>query len=195
MCGRMSNIAANAVGGKASRQRRRVVRFIEFSVLAAVFILAVSVIIVSELSREQQPRPISPVPKFIAAAVNFPIFYPEQKELPEGYYLNLNSFKQPVAEGVNYIVDYNNGKEIVFSLQPKPQGDELQDFEDDYIPLHNDYQTPNGQAMLGAYNTKNGAETLVSLPLNNSNTWIIITAPSNTNQTQLEKVLNSLKRN
>ncbi len=138
---------------------------------------------------------MSPVPKTIASSVSFSIYYPEQSKLPAGYTLDLNSFKQPVRNGVNYTVSYSNGHKLVFSLQPKPSATELQNFSANYIPLHITYHTSIGQALLGAYNTKTGTETLVSLPANGSSTWIILTAPYDINQDQLKQVLSALRRN
>jgi len=130
----------------------------------------------------------SPVPKSISQSVTFPVYYPAPQKLPNGYTLNLNSFKTPVKNGVTYTVSYDNNKQIVFSIQPKPSASELQTFNGNYLPLKTSYQTAVGQAEIGAYNLK----TLVSLPTNSS-TWIIITAPSNINQGQLKQVLSSIK--
>lgn len=133
----------------------------------------------------------SPIPAYITKAVSFPLYYPMQKDLPAGYRLDLNSFKHPVQNGVVYAVVNDRGQKLIFSLQPKPSEGDLQNFTSSYIPLHNTYQTPSGQALLGAYKTKEGTETFVSLPTN-SNTWIIVTAPYNIDQTQLKQVLSSL---
>lgn len=134
----------------------------------------------------------NPIPAYIAEAVNFRLYYPLQKDLPAGYRLDLNSFKRPVQNGVTYTVVNNENQKVIFSLQPKPSDADLQNFTSSYIPLHNTYQTPSGQALLGAYNTKEGTETFVSLPTNSS-TWIIVTAPYNIDQAQLKQVLSSLR--
>jgi hypothetical protein len=134
----------------------------------------------------------SPVPKSVAQAVNFPVYYPDPQKLPAGYTLNTNSFTSPVKNGVTYSVSYDNGKKIVFSIQVKPTDSELQTFNSSYIPLRIDYQTPIGQAEIGAYNNHGDTQTLVSLPTK-TNSWIIITAPYNIDQGNLKKVLSSLK--
>jgi hypothetical protein len=131
----------------------------------------------------------SPVPRALAQSVNFPVYYPDPKKLPAGYTLNLGSFAAPVKNGVNYSVNYDNGKKIVFSVQLKPADSELQSFNSSYIPLRIDYQTPVGQAEIGSYHSK----TLVSLPVING-PWIIITAPLDINQDQLKSVLSSIRR-
>jgi len=142
-------------------------------------------------------RHISPVPQSIAQSVDFPIYYPVQSRLPSGFTLDPGSFKQPIPTGINYTVTYGNQatEDLVFSLQPKPSDSALQKFDASYIPLHNSYQTSIGQAYIGAYNTKQVTETLVSLPVDSSDTWIIVTAPYNINQGQLKQVLSSLSKN
>jgi hypothetical protein len=137
------------------------------------------------------PAPInnSPVPKAVAQAVNFLVYYPDQKKLPPGYNLNTNSFNlSPDKKGVYYSVSYGANKKIVFSVQVKPSDNELQSFNSNYIPLRVDYQTPIGQAEIGAYHS----QTLVSLPVING-PWIVITAPPDINQDQLKQVLRAIK--
>jgi hypothetical protein len=137
-------------------------------------------------------RSVSPVPKNIQSAVSFPIYYPDQKKLPTGYTLDLQSFKVPQKNGVAYSVDYGLSQKLIFSVQPKPSNAELESFNASYIPLRNDYQTPVGKAEIGAYNSHGVLESLISLPTNGS-TWLIITAPYNVNQDQLKQVLQSIK--
>lgn len=139
------------------------------------------------------PKPASPVPAAVSQAVSFPVYYPDQAKLPAGYVLDLNSFKTPVKNGVAYSVSYGNNQKLVFSLQAKPSANELESFKANYIPLRIDYQTDIGQAEIGAYNNHGNVQTLISLPTK-TNTWIIITAPYDTNQDKLKKVLNSLKQ-
>lgn len=129
----------------------------------------------------------SPVPKEVAQAVNFPVYYPDPKKLPAGYSLNTGSFSSPVKNGVSYSVSYGSGQKIVFSVQTKPSDNELQSFNGNYIPLRIDYQTPIGQAEIGAYHS----QTLASLPVING-PWIVITAPSDINQDQLKQILNAI---
>jgi hypothetical protein len=109
--------------------------------------------------------------------------------LPPGYNLNTNSFNlSPDKKGVYYSVSYGANKKIVFSVQVKPTDNELQSFNSNYIPLRVDYQTPIGQAEIGAYHS----QTLVSLPVING-PWIVITAPPDINQDQLKQVLRAIK--
>lgn len=140
----------------------------------------------------KNPQPLaaqtSPVPASIRSVAPFPVYYPEQKSLPPGYKLDVGSFSSPVKNGVAYKVTYDGAKQIVFSVQAKPSDSELQTFNSNYIPLRIDYQTPVGQAEIGAYH--NG--TLVSLPVING-PWIIITAPPDIDQGQLKQVLRSMR--
>ena len=140
------------------------------------------------------PVSSSPVPKAVTQAVNFPVYYPDPKKLPAGYNLDQNSFTiSPKKNGVAYSVSYDNGKKIVFSVQTKPSDSELQSFNSNYIPLRIDYQTPAGQAEIGAYNNHGNVQTLVSLPTRTT-AWIVVTAPYDTNQVKLKQVLSSLKQ-
>ncbi len=136
----------------------------------------------------QKQKSASPVPSNVQKAVNFAIYYPEQKKLPNGYTFNPSSISKPVDNGVTYAVSYGGTKKIVFSIQPKPTDSELQSFYSQYIPLKNDSQTHLGQAEIGVYHD----QTLVSLPIING-PWIIVTAPKDVNQDQLKQVLQSLK--
>lgn len=139
-------------------------------------------------------RNSSPVPKSVQKAVSFPVYYPDQKKLPKGYRLDETSFTSPVKNGVSYEVKYGDGKKIVFSGQAKPSNKDLEFFYRSYLPLRYDINMPIGKAEVGAYNNKGKVTTLVSLPINNSSAWLVITAPSDINQDDLEQVLRSIKR-
>jgi len=138
--------------------------------------------------------PKSPISKEITQKVNFPLYYPDQKKLPKGYYLNQASFISPQKDVVLYDVKYGNNQKLIFSVQPKPSDNDLQSFYSSYIPLRVKMQTVLGQADIGAYGTGKNLKTVASLPIQNDNTWIIVTAPYNVNQDQLKKTLNSLRK-
>ena len=130
------------------------------------------------------------MPQAVAQAVNFPIYYPDQKKLPAGYSLNSNSFKYLPGQGVLYYVSYDNGKRLVFTLQQKPSGSDLANFNKKYIPINRQVLTLVGTATMGAI----GDQTVVSLPTD-SNTWIIITGPADIYATsQLTQVVRSIKK-
>ncbi len=138
-------------------------------------------------------RTISPVPKDVSKKVSFIVYYPDPKKLPAGYTLDTTSFSNPQKEAVLYSVKYDNNKKIVFSVQPKPSEDELQNFYSNYIPLRNQLDVSIGHAEIGAYNLKNDLKTMVSLTTKTS-TWLIITAPSDVNPDMLNQVLASLRQ-
>ncbi|HET7320232.1 MAG TPA: hypothetical protein VFI84_01435 [Candidatus Saccharimonadales bacterium] len=131
----------------------------------------------------------SPVPKTVAQSVKFPVYYPDPKKLPKGYILDTDSFANPLNQGVQYAVGYDGGKKIVFTVQTKPSDNDLQAFNNSYIPLRIDYKTPLGQAEIGAYQL----QTLVSVPINNG-PWVIITAPGDINPADLKQILLALKK-
>ena len=138
----------------------------------------------------------NPVPKSISKQVDFPIYYPDQKKLPSGYSLNKESFNVPQNGVVLYAVDYPNGK-LVISVQKQPTDEEIQNFYNNYIPLRTKVHTNLGQAEFGAHNTilnkKLVTQSVVSLPTYKES-WLIITAPQNTDQKKLKDTLNSLKK-
>jgi hypothetical protein len=170
---------------KAKRTRRRNNKY---RIIASTLLLLI-IIGAAAGTYLYRDRITSPVPKNISQSVSFPIYYPDPKKLPAGYTLDLRSFNAPVKNGVTYWVTYGKGNKIVFSIQQKPSSEELQTFNGNYLPLKISYQTPVGLAEIGAYNLK----TLVSLPTNSS-TWVIITAPPNIDQGQLEQILSIMKK-
>jgi hypothetical protein len=136
----------------------------------------------------------SPVPANVKEAVKFRVYYPDQAKMPKGYVLDTSSFSVPQENGVAYKVTYDTDKKIVFSVQPKPSDEELTTFLTSYIPLRTSVETPNGEAEVGAYNTPGGdTQTMGSWTATNDNTWIIFTAPYDTNQDNLAKVLQAFK--
>jgi hypothetical protein len=135
-----------------------------------------------------QAQPHSPVPLSIRRNANFSIYYPDQAKLPAGYTLNTGSFKFADNTAVIYTVSYGANKKLTFSVQKKPADTIIQKFATGYIPLHTNVTTPTGTALVGAI----GMQTVVSLPTK-GNAWIIITGPSDTDQTRLTQVLRSIK--
>jgi len=160
-------------------------------IIAAVIVLGAGAAVGFYLRPKAQPNKSDQtvVPATISAKVSFPVYYPDPKKLPAGYSLDRSSFSTPVKNGVTYKVLYSGGKKLVFSIQTKPSDNQIQTFNSNYIPLRIDYQTPVGQAEIGAYH----GQTLVSLPVTNG-PWIVITAPTDINQGQLKTILSSIRR-
>ena len=133
-------------------------------------------------------RDKSPVPKSVQSAVSFPIYYPDQKKLPNGYTLDTGSFSAGQDNAVIYKIHYGDNKTIAVTVQVKPPSSALQNFYSTRIPLHTTVNTSVGTATVGAI----GTQTIVSLPTN-GNSWLLITAPGNIDQSQLKQVLQAFK--
>jgi hypothetical protein len=134
-------------------------------------------------------RNTSPVPKNIQKAVSFPIYYPDPKKLPAGYSLDTSSFTSPSKDVIVYTVNYGQGNKLIFSVQPKPSIQDINDFNSHRIPIHIEFQTKLGIAELGVI----GNQAVVSLPTN-INEWLIITGPQNLRESDISPVLEILKR-
>jgi hypothetical protein len=171
-------------------KRRRVGKFSNLKLAIGIFILILTGLLVLGL-RERKKVDASPVPAHIQQVVKFPIYYPDPAKLPAGYHLNSQSFQSPQTGVVVYSVVYNNGQKMVFSLQAKPSTAELASFNKRYIPIHSQVLTLVGTATEGAINQ----QTVVSLPVDQSGTWIIVTAPQNAYGTdELTQVLRAIKK-
>jgi len=128
-----------------------------------------------------------PISKSEAKQLGFDIYYPSQKLLPAGYTLNKGSF-EITDQVLIYSVSYGVNNKIIFSDQAKPTNTQIQAFYAKYLPLSTTLLTPTGLATIGAIKL----ETVVSIPTN-TNSWIIATAPANINQSDLDKVMRSVK--
>ena len=172
----------------------KILKRIIYTFLALILIAIVGLVLAHEYSihrtasKTKQTNTLTdPVPTSVRRSVSFNIYYPVQSRLPAGYILNTSSFTSNKL-AVVYEVSAPNQQKLVFSLQQKPSTTDLQVFNSKYLPLHLTVTTGVGVAAIGVLNQK----TLVSLPTN-SNAWILITAPINTNQDQLSQVLNALR--
>ena len=136
---------------------------------------------------------ISPVPKSILSSVSYPVYYPSDSRLPEGYALDKSSIELVNPKVVILVVKYDSNNMVVFNEQANPGATIINQYQSNYIPIHTTVWTPLGNAILGAYNDGHSIKTVVSLPVTNG-PWIIVTAPSNINQTNLKEVLDSLTK-
>jgi hypothetical protein len=174
---------------RLTRLYKRVLLILGLIIIVAA--LLVGGIIIHKHWHKRVPLSPDPVPLSVRKSVGFPVYYPVQNDLPTGYTLDLKSLTSPSNGVLIFTVDYGSNK-IIFSEQKKPSSTQIQSFNANYIPLRTGYQTPAGQAEISAYNNGNkNLQTLVSFPTNGS-TWIIITAPPNINQNQLEQVLSAI---
>ncbi len=135
----------------------------------------------------------SPVPAAIQKAVSFPVYYPAPGRLPAGYTLDSSSFRQAQAGVVIYSINHQGGQPLIVSEEDQPAGSVISDFIKSYTPLHTTQNTSLGQAQIGAYGQPPNLRTVASLPINNG-PWLIITSPTDVNQTDLKQILQSLKR-
>jgi len=133
-------------------------------------------------------RYTGPIPADIRAKAHFDLYYPDPAKLPKGYWLDTKSFKY-ISDGpaVIYSVRYGNGQKLVFSVQPKPQGKQIEQFAKTQIPLHLETSTPVGKALIGAIKDR----SVNSLPTS-GNSWVIVTGPINTDQERLKQTLKAL---
>jgi hypothetical protein len=133
------------------------------------------------------------VPKNIQKQVNFHVYYPAQDKIPAGYKVDTSSFRTAASNVVLFSVNYSNGRSMVFSESEKPSGDVIDKFNASAIPIHTQVSTAVGKALVGAYGSGKDLRTIASLPIPNG-PWLIITAPSDINQADLEKVLQAIGR-
>lgn len=134
----------------------------------------------------------SPVPAELHKDVSFPIYYPEQSKLPTGYNLDTSSFRLAQPGVLIYSVDVGSQR-LVFSEEEAPDANIIDKFVSSYIPLHNTISTDLGKASIGAAGQGANLQTVVSLPITNG-PWMIITAPANTKQSDIQQILQSIAK-
>jgi hypothetical protein len=127
-----------------------------------------------------------PVPTNIRRVTAFNIYYPNQIELPADYRLDTNSFSSN-SQAVEYTVSHGISQHLIFTVQAKPSEADIQGFYHNHLPLTIPIKTSVGNAALGILNN----ETVISLPTN-TNSWILMTAPTNIQQTQLKQVIRAM---
>lgn len=157
------------------------------SVISAIIILAAVVAAVLHGFSN------GPVPRDIQKQTNFRIYYPAQNKLPAGYSIDKSSFRTAEANVVLFSLSYGNGRSLVFSESPKPSGDVIDKFNASAIPVHTQVSTSVGKATVGAYGSGKDLRTIASLPVNDG-PWLILTAPSDIDQNDLQQVLQAITR-
>ncbi len=95
----------------------------------------------------------------------------DEQQLPAG--LTGSSGSASYGKGAVVYALRDGTKTVSISLQKMPSKNELANFVQNLIPLHLEVETSVGKAYFGVNNNK----TLVSLPVRNSPTWILMTAP------------------
>lgn len=137
------------------------------------------------------PASTSPVPAKVRSAVNFHIYYPNQKQLPSGFTLDQESFKLAQPGVVLFSVKQSGGGKLIFSEEAQPDPSIIDKFNTAYIPLHTTLTVALGQAEIGTYGNGPNLRTIASLPAHKG-PWIIITAPSHTDSNDLRTILESM---
>jgi len=138
-------------------------------------------------------RSSSPVPPSIRSSVPFEIYYPDPKKLPQGYALDISSFRVVQPQVVLFWVTNSNDQKLTFSEERPPSSSIIDKFLSTSIPLRTSLGTNVGKAEVGAIGSGSNLQTLASLQINKG-PWLIITAPSSTNPDVLKQVIQSLKK-
>lgn len=132
--------------------------------------------------------PKNPVPRQLRKSVSFPVYYPVNGRLPEGYALEPSSFRLAQPGVVIFSISHTGGQHLIFSEEAQQPSGTVSDFVKNYIPLHSALNTRLGTAQVGAYGRPPDLRTVVSLQINKG-PWLVITAPSDISQDDLKKIL------
>jgi hypothetical protein len=170
----------------AAPKRRLSRKFLISGAVVFVLLAVLTIFFVHHL------RSDSPVPAEIRGAVSFAVYYPEQSKLPAGYSLDTTSFRLAQPGVVVYSVK-TGSQQLIFSEEQTPGGNVVDKFTSSYIPLHNPITTDLGKAAMGAAGQGANLQTIVSLPITKG-PWLIITAPANTKQSDMQQILQSLTK-
>lgn len=172
------------------RRSFRILKRIGFTLIGIALIAGIgwAAIIAYHHFGNHKRLPPDPVPLAIRQSVNFDIYYPDPAKLPAGYHLDTRSFSSNNL-AVVYRVNYGNGQKLVFSDQEKPSDGDIQQFYAKHMPLHINVSTSVGTAAIGIIGTK----AVASLPTN-SNSWLLVTAPSNFDSNVFARVLRTIQK-
>lgn len=171
-----------------SRENNRKILSVKLLVISGIVLIILGIggfsILLSRQPANTLPLPVS---SQIANKLSFNIYYPNQKLLPEGYFLDKSSFTV-TNQVLIFSVSNSYNQQLIFSDQAKPSNSIIEEFYTRNIPLNTTLSTDIGLATIGAINTR----TIVSIPTD-TNTWIIVTAPGNISQENLIQVLRSIE--
>lgn len=178
----------------ASEQRATKIRRWHMWALAlAIIVSGVTVTCIGYLVVRTKSSIPDPVPSSIRASVSYHIYYPDPAKLTGGYVLDTSSFTSPRPGVVLYSINYGNNKKLVVSEQPQPDASTIQAFYANYIPLRNSLRAALGEAQIGAYKNGDTLQTVASLPVAQG-PWVIVTAPGDIHQQELQQVLDALRK-
>ena len=168
---------------RLTKRRRGIVSKKIVTIVTGLIIVLAGLVFIYYRNKEQNPIPLG-----IRQNTPFPIYYPDPKKMPPDYKLDINSLSSRQGVVV-YAINYKSTKKLVISEEPKLAAADLQYFYAHHLPLHTTLSTSIGTATIGAI----GSQSVTSLPTND-NTWLLITAPSNINESQLKELILSLKK-
>ena len=177
------DITPVASPGPATKQRTR-------RSWAATSTLLVGILLVGAPSWYFLKTPPSPVPSDIRRNAGFRVYYPEQGRLPSGYSLDMASFRLAQPGVVIFSLQVGTQR-LIFSEEQTPDTSVMDKFTSSYIPLHTEIATALGKAEMGAAGQGAQLQTVVSLPISKG-PWLIMTAPANTKQSDVQRILQSL---
>lgn len=114
---------------------------------------------------------------------DFPAYYP--LNLPKGFVFNNSS----VSHGKNviaYTVDYNNGKKLFVSVQPRPEDAVIDNFHNNLMSNTIETKSPVGKAYIGQVRGAISGSILAE------KSWIIISAPQGIDEERMSEVIKSI---
>jgi hypothetical protein len=128
-------------------------------------------------------------PDVIRQTTSLKLYCPNPKQLPAGVVVDLSKASASSAAVIYPITDSNTTLSV--SLQQKPTTEQLTNFVTNIIPLHFDANTRVGKGYIGVTNQ---GQSLLDLPTNNSNTWILVTGPKDYDSRRLKQIAETFQR-
>lgn len=162
----------------------------KYIVVCSVIFVGLVVLLTAAIrntTTKSTPNDAAVVPTSISKQVDFPLYYPDPTKMPQGYTLDRNSFSTN-GQVVLFSVSHEENS-IAFSLQKKPSADNLATFYKNQLQLRTETEVPLGKAAVGALNS----QRFLSLPTK-TDTWIIVTAPMDTNPDTLTELVKNLRQ-
>lgn len=119
----------------------------------------------------------------LASRVSFPLYGPQW--LPDGWYIDQQSI-DATAEVVTFTINDTQGKQLVFTEQPKPPQSNLDTFYNQQVSNSTAIDTAAGKVVIGQF------EGSPLAGVSAGQTWILIRAVAAVDQQQFERFVSSL---
>lgn len=133
------------------------------------------------ITRDDHASSESVFPATVRQTAIFPLLEPGA--LPANFTVDAASF-QSAAEVVTFAVTYNDGKALIVSEQPVPEGFDFENFYSQFEDRKN-ITLSSGRAVLGRFEEADLASIVAG------GTWVLIRAPYDIDTQQLELVVRS----